>query len=220
MGCRPGLSRSCFRRLSPLSHGPVQPWTRPKSDMDPNAGNQRRRRRGPSKRQVEQPQWHLSWGIRLGQVQLPQLSIWGFGSSDEEDEEDEDEETQAKDMVTRKALSVGGGTRCQFGPIPSARSNSSFRFPFFFPPQIASSPPKLPTNAGDHTARTQPSSSLVDITAVLSAPEAAHMLQDVEGPVEVLAPTPSSPGQRSRDCLLYTSPSPRDRTRSRMPSSA
>ena len=25
---------------------------------------------------------------------------------------------------------------------------------------------------------------------------------------------------RSRDCLLYTSPSPRDRTRSRMPSSA
>ena len=28
------------------------------------------------------------------------------------------------------------------------------------------------------------------------------------------------PGARSRVCLLYTSPSPRDRTRSRMPSSA
>ena len=27
-------------------------------------------------------------------------------------------------------------------------------------------------------------------------------------------------GVSSRDCLLYTSPSPRDRTRSRMPSSA
>ena len=26
--------------------------------------------------------------------------------------------------------------------------------------------------------------------------------------------------ERSKDCLLYTSPSPRDRTRSRMPSSA
>ena len=31
--------------------------------------------------------------------------------------------------------------------------------------------------------------------------------------------TPYQPGQ-ARDCLLYTSPSPRDRTRSRMPSSA
>ena len=29
-----------------------------------------------------------------------------------------------------------------------------------------------------------------------------------------------SPDPRTRDCLLYTSPSPRDRTRSRMPSSA
>ena len=28
------------------------------------------------------------------------------------------------------------------------------------------------------------------------------------------------PYLRARDCLLYTSPSPRDRTRSRMPSSA
>ena len=28
------------------------------------------------------------------------------------------------------------------------------------------------------------------------------------------------PGSNPKDCLLYTSPSPRDRTRSRMPSSA
>ena len=30
----------------------------------------------------------------------------------------------------------------------------------------------------------------------------------------------ASPSDRQKDCLLYTSPSPRDRTRSRMPSSA
>ena len=37
------------------------------------------------------------------------------------------------------------------------------------------------------------------------------------------APTPSRPGEREsrrRRCLLYTSPSPRDRQKSRMPSSA
>ena len=38
-----------------------------------------------------QPEWHLSWGIRLGEVQLPQLSVWGFGNDDDDDEEDEDE---------------------------------------------------------------------------------------------------------------------------------
>ena len=31
---------------------------------------------------------------------------------------------------------------------------------------------------------------------------------------------PFAPGYKPSDCLLYTSPSPRDRTRSRMPSSA
>ena len=31
---------------------------------------------------------------------------------------------------------------------------------------------------------------------------------------------PNTPNNLSRNCLLYTSPSPRDRTRSRMPSSA
>ena len=33
-------------------------------------------------------------------------------------------------------------------------------------------------------------------------------------------PKPSKRAKQVRDCLLYTSPSPRDRTRSRMPSSA
>ena len=37
---------------------------------------------------------------------------------------------------------------------------------------------------------------------------------------EDYAPTPPSGRNPPRFCLLYTSPSPRDRTRSRMPSSA
>ena len=37
-------------------------------------------------------------------------------------------------------------------------------------------------------------------------------LRDAGDPVEI--------AERYNDCLLYTSPSPRDRTRSRMPSSA
>ena len=41
-------------------------------------------------------------------------------------------------------------------------------------------------------------------------------------PGQIEVPDPGSPGPRNGDpaCLLYTSPSPRDRTRSRMPSSA
>ena len=31
---------------------------------------------------------------------------------------------------------------------------------------------------------------------------------------------PGAPGEESKNCLLYTSPSPRDRQKSRMPSSA
>ena len=43
--------------------------------------------------------------------------------------------------------------------------------------------------------------------------------QGVQGPLENLADTLSE-SALSTICLLYTSPSPRDRTRSRMPSSA
>ena len=43
---------------------------------------------------------------------------------------------------------------------------------------------------------------------------------EMEGPFKVLS-NPNIPGSRdAKSCLLYTSPSPRDRTRSRMPSSA
>ena len=50
-------------------------------------------------------------------------------------------------------------------------------------------------------------------------------LQTLEGHVEEVNSVSFSPDGRkvasgSNDCLLYTSPSPRDRTRSRMPSSA
>ena len=40
------------------------------------------------------------------------------------------------------------------------------------------------------------------------------------GGTAMLAPDPLNYGWRDYGCLLYTSPSPRDRTRSRMPSSA
>ena len=43
----------------------------------------------------------------------------------------------------------------------------------------------------------------------------AEAQEDVDSPV-----TDTTQDDISRNCLLYTSPSPRDRTRSRMPSSA
>ena len=46
---------------------------------------------------------------------------------------------------------------------------------------------------------------------------------DGQGFIELLPPIigpATDPGIRGASCLLYTSPSPRDRTRSRMPSSA
>ena len=39
-------------------------------------------------------------------------------------------------------------------------------------------------------------------------------------PADITGTEILSDGEHGRDCLLYTSPSPRDRTRSRMPSSA
>ena len=51
-----------------------------------------------------------------------------------------------------------------------------------------------------------------------SQAEALSRLQEMG-----LAPTSveeAKPASKSKNCLLYTSPSPRDRTRSRMPSSA
>ena len=55
--------------------------------------------------------------------------------------------------------------------------------------------------------------------------QAAHGAKYVKKATEVLANTPGLPDvgradDEAKTCLLYTSPSPRDRTRSRMPSSA
>ena len=46
--------------------------------------------------------------------------------------------------------------------------------------------------------------------------------QEVETVLEEVEPTPepTQTPEEAKTCLLYTSPSPRDRTRSRMPSSA
>ena len=43
---------------------------------------------------------------------------------------------------------------------------------------------------------------------------------DTSKPTLDLGPAPSAPAGGSGNCLLYTSPSPRDRQKSRMPSSA
>ena len=60
---------------------------------------------------------------------------------------------------------------------------------------------------------------VVGVVGVLSLREATlstHQAIDPDSQVEVVFDAEA----RHRDCLLYTSPSPRDRTRSRMPSSA
>ena len=47
-----------------------------------------------------------------------------------------------------------------------------------------------------------------------------HALRNAIGQWHLDAEPPDRPDVRLLSCLLYTSPSPRDRTRSRMPSSA
>ena len=51
-------------------------------------------------------------------------------------------------------------------------------------------------------------------------PELSRLEQDYGTAVQLLAVSSNSLITHPQDCLLYTSPSPRDRTRSRMPSSA
>ena len=56
-----------------------------------------------------------------------------------------------------------------------------------------------------------------------SAFEASQESNGIWGPVDLFGDDPIEKSAKTRKnciCLLYTSPSPRDRTRSRMPSSA
>ena len=48
----------------------------------------------------------------------------------------------------------------------------------------------------------------------------ADLAEHLANPLVVAAVVGGIEGEQARVCLLYTSPSPRDRTRSRMPSSA
>eukprot|EP00657_Telonema_sp_P-1_P007498 TRINITY_DN27409_c0_g1_i1.p1 TRINITY_DN27409_c0_g1~~TRINITY_DN27409_c0_g1_i1.p1 ORF type:complete len:128 (+),score=46.85 TRINITY_DN27409_c0_g1_i1:67-450(+) len=59
---------------------------------------------------------------------------------------------------------------------------------------------------------------IVTLGTDLSGNDDSGILGDVEG--GCLHGDDGSGGEEGGDCLLYTSPSPRDRTRSRMPSSA
>ena len=87
-------------------HAAAAPWSRPKIDTGADGSGTARRRRGCSRRQVEQPEWHLSWGIRLGEVLLPQLSIFGL-ANDDDDEEEEEEVVE----VGRGGISVTSNNR-------------------------------------------------------------------------------------------------------------
>ena len=57
---------------------------------------------------------------------------------------------------------------------------------------------------------------VVEFAGIGPGPFACMLLSDMGADVVTI----DRPGARASDCLLYTSPSPRDRTRSRMPSSA
>ena len=65
-----------------------------------------------------------------------------------------------------------------------------------------------------------------DVTGTITLPEGTEMClpgDNTKMTVELIAPIAMEEGLRfaiREGCLLYTSPSPRDRTRSRMPSSA
>ena len=66
------------------------------------------------------------------------------------------------------------------------------------------------TNNNNNTAAAV-ATAITSTTSSISSSSSRPIMSEIEEPVEI---------KHSYTCLLYTSPSPRDRTRSRMPSSA
>ena len=62
--------------------------------------------------------------------------------------------------------------------------------------------------------------SLTRASAEYEEDVAQSLVRDLDAVLEKLNTTHHTPPNTPNTCLLYTSPSPRDRTRSRMPSSA
>ena len=80
------------------------------------------------------------------------------------------------------------------------------------------SPDKYTVGLGQHVMAVPPPGE--DIVT-MAANAAQQALQDVDkNAIDLLLFATESGIDQSKACLLYTSPSPRDRTRSRMPSSA
>ena len=73
-------------------------------------------------------------------------------------------------------------------------------------------------------ARGEPGAIVVEATGIRDVPSGPLLRvgddRFVPGLGELVSAVRRASGGRTRVCLLYTSPSPRDRTRSRMPSSA
>ena len=59
---------------------------------------------------------------------------------------------------------------------------------------------------------------VLEMAQIMAGPTCGLLLADLGAEVIKIEKTPG--GDDTRNCLLYTSPSPRDRQKSRMPSSA
>ena len=66
----------------------------------------------------------------------------------------------------------------------------------------------------------EPLGGLIDSLGVKHAPEEGELVTDAIVILKTIDPKGRVGLRMAYSCLLYTSPSPRDRTRSRMPSSA
>ena len=73
---------------------------------------------------------------------------------------------------------------------------------------------------GDIGVSPAAASTITGLALVADATNVFSTSSEVTGKVYAATYAPPTPANMSTACLLYTSPSPRDRTRSRMPSSA